>query len=115
MQTQLKWRSLCAPLDIDPLLPLFFSIFGMSLFFWDSLTFSSYFFDIFSSLRSTKEVTTENMSLNKLKPWPVENSEDMLKIDKKLVTKKLGSYDHFLAKIFFSNLLKLKMYSEYLS
>ena len=31
----------------------------------------------------------------------MENSEDMLKIDKKLVTKKIGSYDHFLAKIFF--------------
>ena len=39
------------------------------------------------------------MSLNKWKPWPVENSEDMLKIDKKLVTKKIGSYDQFLAKI----------------
>ena len=31
----------------------------------------------------------------------MENSEDMLKIDKKLVTKKIGSYDHFLAKFFF--------------
>ena len=31
----------------------------------------------------------------------MENSEDMLKIDKKLVTKKIGSYDHFLSKIFF--------------
>ena len=30
-----------------------------------------------------------------------ENSEDMPKIDKKLVTKKIGSYDHFLTKIFF--------------
>ena len=61
-----KWRSLCAPLDIVPLLPLsFFSIFGMLLFFWDSLTFSFYFFYIFSSLRSTKEVITEYMSLNK--------------------------------------------------
>jgi len=28
----------------------------------------------------------------------VENSEDMLKIDKKLMTKKIGSYDHFSAK-----------------
>ena len=26
------------------------------------------------------------MSLNKWKAWPVENSEDVLKIDKKLVT-----------------------------
>ena len=31
----------------------------------------------------------------------MENSENMLKIDKKLVTKKIGSYDHFLAKKFF--------------
>ena len=29
----------------------------------------------------------------------MENSEDMLKIDKKLVTTKIGSYDQFLAKI----------------
>ena len=28
----------------------------------------------------------------------MENLEDMLKIDKKLVTKKIGSCDHFLAK-----------------
>ena len=39
------------------------------------------------------------MSLNKWKAWPVENSEDMLKIDKKLVTRKRGSRDQFLAKI----------------
>ena len=58
-------KAKCAPLDIVPLLPLsFFSIFGMS-FFWDSLTFSFSFFYIFSSLRSSKEVTIENMSLNK--------------------------------------------------
>ena len=43
------------------------------------------------------------MSLNKWKPWPVENSENMLKIDKKLVTKKIGSFDHFLAKFFFEH------------
>ena len=42
------------------------------------------------------------MSLNKWKAWPVENSEDMLKIDKKLVTTKMGSCDQFLAKIKFS-------------
>ena len=66
MQAQPKWRSLCAPLDIVLLLPLsFFSIFALSLFFWDSLTFYFNFFFIFSSLRSTKEVTVENMSLNK--------------------------------------------------
>ena len=42
------------------------------------------------------------MSLNKWKPWPMENSEDMLKIDKKLVTLKRGSCDQFLDKIKFS-------------
>jgi len=75
------------------------SIFGLSIFFWDSLTFSFYFVDIFSSLRSTKEVTKENMSLNKWKAWPVENSKDVLKIGKKLVITKRGSRDQFLAKI----------------
>ena len=55
------------------------------------------------------------MSLNWWKVWPVENLEDMLKIDKKHVTKKIGYCDHFLAKIFFLNLVKLKMYPEYLS
>ena len=39
------------------------------------------------------------MSLNKWKAWPVENSEDVLKIDKKLVTTKIGSCDQFLAKL----------------
>ena len=39
------------------------------------------------------------MSLSKWKVWLLENSEDMLKIDKKLVTMKIGSYDQFLAKI----------------
>ena len=42
------------------------------------------------------------MSLNKWKVWPVENSDDVLKIDKKLVTTKRGFYDQFLAKIKFS-------------
>ena len=41
------------------------------------------------------------MSLNKWKTWPVENSEDELKIDEKLVTMKIGSCDKFLAKIKF--------------
>ena len=44
------------------------------------------------------------MSLNKWKPWPVENSENMLKIDKKLVTMKRGSCDQLFAKIKISNL-----------
>ena len=39
------------------------------------------------------------MSLNKWKAWPVENLEDMLKFDKKIVTKKIGSCDLFLVKI----------------
>ena len=39
------------------------------------------------------------MSLNKWKAWPVENLEDMLKINKKLVTTKRGSCDKFFAKI----------------
>ena len=38
-----------------------------------------------------------------MKAWPVENLEDVLKIDKKLVTMKIGSYDKFLAKIKFSD------------
>ena len=80
----------------------FFSIFGLSLFFGDSLTFSFYFFDISSSLRRTKEVTIENMSLNKWKALPMENSKDVLKIDKKLVTTKIGCSDQFFAKIKFS-------------
>jgi len=42
------------------------------------------------------------MSLNKWKAWPVENSEDVLKIDKKLVTTKMGSCDQFFPKIKFS-------------
>ena len=39
------------------------------------------------------------MSLNKWKAWLVENSEDVLKIDKKPMTKKRGSCDQFFAKI----------------
>ena len=44
------------------------------------------------------------MSLNKWKAWLVENSEDMLKTNKKLMTTKRGSYDLFLAKIKISEL-----------
>ena len=39
------------------------------------------------------------MSLNKWKTWPVEFSEDVLEIDKDLVTTRRGSCDHFLTKI----------------
>ena len=42
------------------------------------------------------------MSLTKWKAWPVENSENMLKIEQKLVAMKRGSCDKFLAKIKFS-------------
>ena len=43
------------------------------------------------------------MSLNKWKAWPVEISEDVLKIDKKLVTTKRWSYDQFLTNLKFSD------------
>ena len=43
------------------------------------------------------------MSLNKWKAWPVEISEGVLKINKKLVTMKRGSSDPFLTKIKISN------------
>ena len=39
------------------------------------------------------------MSLNKWMAWPVENSEDVLKFDKKIITTKIGSWDLFLVKI----------------
>ena len=39
------------------------------------------------------------MSLNKWKTWHVEFPEDVLEIDKDLVTTKRGSCDHFLTKI----------------
>ena len=39
------------------------------------------------------------ISLNKWKAWPVENSEDMLKINKKPMTTQRGSSDKFFAKI----------------
>ena len=46
------------------------------------------------------------MSLNKWEAWPVENSDDVLKINKKLMTTKIGSYEQFFAKIEFFNLGK---------
>ena len=42
------------------------------------------FFDIFLLLRSTQEVTTGNLSLNKWKTWPVEFFEDCEKYEKNL-------------------------------
>ena len=45
----------------------------------------------------------------------MENLEDVLKIDKKLVTTKRGSCDQFLAKIKIFEPAKLNKYAEYLS
>ena len=39
------------------------------------------------------------MSSNKCKTWPVEFSENWMKIDKNLVTMKRGSCDHFLTNL----------------
>ena len=96
--------SMCSSRYCSSFAPLFFSIFGLSLFFWEILTFLFYFFDIFPLLRSTKAVTTENMSSNKCKTWPVEFSENWMKIDKNLVTTKRGSCDHLLANLKIPNL-----------
>ena len=81
--------------------PLLFIYFWSINIFLGFFEFFLLFLDIFSSLRSTKEVTTKNMSLNKGKAWPVENSKDVLKIGKKLMTTKRGSREQFLAKIKF--------------
>ena len=93
--------SMCSSRYCSTFAPIFFLYFWVVVIFWDSLTFSFYFFDIFSSLTSTKEVTTKNMSLNKWNAWPMEISEDVRKIDKKFVTTKRWSCDQFLAKIKF--------------
>ena len=81
--------------------PLFFIYFWSINIFLGFFDFFLLFLWYFYSLRTTKEVTIENTSLNKWKAWTVENSEDVLKIDKKLVTRKRGSRDQFLAKIKF--------------
>ena len=54
MQTQLKWRSLCAPLDIVPLLPLFFLYFWAVVVFLGFFDFFFLFFDIFLHLGAQK-------------------------------------------------------------
>ena len=59
--------------------PLFFVYFWAIDIFLEFFDFFLLFLSYFSSLRSTKEVTTENMSLNKWKAWLVENSKDVLK------------------------------------
>ena len=91
--------SMCSSRYCSSFAHLFFLYFWAVVVFWEILTFSFYLFDIFSSLRSTKEVTTENISLNNWKTWPVEFPEDVLEIDKNLVTTKRRSCDHFLTKI----------------
>ena len=48
------------------------------------------------------------MSLNKWKTWPVEFLENLLKIDKNLVTTKRWSCDHFLTNLKFLNLDKAR-------
>ena len=49
------------------------------------------------------------MSLNKWKTWPVENSEDVLKTDKKLLGSKRQACDQFLGKINLPNPTKQGM------
>ena len=78
--------------------PSLFSLFLGCHCFFGILWLFLFIFLIFFSLRSTKEVPIENMRLNKWKVWPVEYSKDVLKIDKKLVTTKIGSCDQFLKK-----------------
>ena len=50
-----------------------------------------------------------------MKGVPVENSKDVLKIDKKLATTKRGSCHQFFAKIKISKPAKLNKYPEYVS
>ena len=101
---------MCSSRYCSSFAPLFFFYFlGCRCFFWEISTFLFYFFDIFPLLRSTKAVTTENMSSNKCKTWPVEFSENWMKIDKNLVTTKRGSCDHFLANLKIPNLDKAGM------
>ena len=91
--------SICSSRYCSSFVSLFFSIFWAVVVFLRNFDFFILFFDIFPLLRSTKAVTTENMSSNKCKTWPVEFSENWMKIDKNLVTTKRGSCDHFLANL----------------
>ena len=93
--------SMCSSRYCSTFAPLIFLYFGAIVVFLGFFDFLFLFFDIFSSHRSTKEVTTKNMSLNKWKAWPVENSVDELQIYKKLVTTKIGSCGQFLSEIIF--------------
>ena len=94
------WPSLCAPLDIVPLLPFsFYILFGLSLFFWENFDFFFFFFWYFSFTYEHKRSNHRKYELKKWKTWSVEFSEDMLEIDKDLVTTKRGSCDHFLTNL----------------
>ena len=56
--------------------------------------------DVSSDANSKNMIRNKaEINLNKWKAWPVENSEDMLKINIKPMTTKRGSYDQFFAKI----------------
>ena len=94
--------SMCSSRYCSTFATHFFLYFRAIIVFLGFFDFFFLFFWYFSSLRCIKEVTTENIRLNKWKAWPMENSEDVLKIDKKLMTTKRGSCDQFLAKIKFS-------------
>ena len=60
----------------------FFSFVWYIFFFF--FCFWLFFVLFFSELNSTQKVTTENLSWNKCKTWPVENSQILLKIQEKL-------------------------------
>ena len=62
--------------------PLFFLYFWAVVVFLGLFDFFFLFFYIYSSLRSIKEVTTENMGLKRWKTWPVEFLENLLQIEK---------------------------------
>ena len=64
------------------------------------------FFDIFLLLRSTKEVSTENLCLNMWKTWPAEFSEDCKKCEKKLHELKTQRSEANLEILKFSNARK---------
>ena len=56
--------------------------------------------DVSSDANSRNMIRNKaEINLNKWKAWPMENSEDVLKINKKPMTTKRGSYDQFFAKI----------------
>ena len=87
--------SVCSSRYCSTFAPLFSLFLGYHCFlgFFD---FFFLFFWYFCSLRSIKEVTIENIRLNKWKAWPEENSEGVLKIDKSLLPRKEDLMTSFL-------------------